>query len=239
MSNNSQVGSPPVVCVGEVVPDEPPFVLPVDKPGGVSSFGVIRRLRPILGIKKIGHAGTLDPAATGLLVCLVGRGATKLQDRFMGQRKTYTGTIRLGATTTTYDAEGDVVEIRDTSSVTDEQIEAARLRFVGEIEQRPPMYSAIKVDGQRLYKKARRGEEVERPPRQVSVYRFDLTARRGDALDFVVECSKGTYIRSLAFDLGESLGVGAHLAALRRTRIGDLDVAEAWKLDALRAHLDS
>ena len=220
------------------MPTEPPFILPVDKPAGVSSFGVIRRLRPLLGIKKIGHAGTLDPAATGLLICLVGRGATKLQDQFMGQQKTYTGTIRLGATTTTYDAEGDVVETRDASGVTDGQIAEARTDFVGDIEQRPPMYSAIKIDGQRLYKKARRGEEVDRPPRHVTVYSFDITARRGDDLDFVVECSKGTYIRSLAFDLGESLGVGAHLGALRRTRIGDLDVATAWTLDALRAHLD-
>ncbi len=230
---------PPVVTASEAIPDGPPFVLPVDKPHGISSFGVIRRLRPLLGTKKIGHAGTLDPAATGLLICLVGRGATRLQDQFMGLQKTYTGIIRLGETTTTYDAEGDVIEQRDASGVTDASITAARARFVGEIEQRPPMYSAIKIDGQRLYKKARRGEEVERPTRPVTIYSFDIVDRRGDDLDFVVECSKGTYIRSLAYDLGEALGVGAHLAALRRTVIGPFSVDEAWTMEALRERLDS
>ena len=152
----------------------------------------------------------------------------------MGLQKTYTGTIRLGTTTTTYDAEGDVVRTREASGVTDAQIEAARQAFLGEIEQRPPMYSALKIDGQRLYKKARRGEEVERPTRPVTIYRFDVTARRGNDLDVVVACSKGTYIRSLAYDLGEALGVGAHLAALRRTRIGPHRVDEAWSLERLR-----
>ena len=235
MSSESQVESPPVVHAGQVVPPEPPYILPVDKPTGVSSFGVIRRLRSILGTRKMGHAGTLDPAATGLLICLVGRGATKLQDRFMGERKVYTGTIRLGVSTTTYDAEGDVVDMHDASAITNDAIAAARDQFVGAIEQRAPMFSAVKVDGQRLYKKARRGEEVERPPRHVTVYRFEIGERRGDEVDFEVECSKGTYIRSLAHDLGASLGVGGHLAALRRTAIGEHRVENAWTLDALRS----
>lgn len=215
-------------------------MLPVDKPGGVSSFGVIRRLRPLFGTKKIGHAGTLDPMATGLLICLVGRGATRLQDQFMGLPKTYTGTIRLGVTTDSYDAEGEVTEEHDASQVTDEQLDEARQRFLGDIAQRPPMHSAVKVGGERLYKKARRGEEIERAARPVSIYRFDLTERRADAsgsveVDFVVECSKGTYVRSLAHDLGEALGVGAHLAALRRTAIGPFTVGEAWTLAGVEA----
>jgi tRNA pseudouridine55 synthase len=204
----------------------------MDKPHGMSSFGVIRRLRRFLGVKKIGHAGTLDPAATGLLICLVGRPATRLQDHFMGLRKTYTGTLRLGQTTASYDAESEVVEERDASAVTDEAIEAARQQFVGEIEQCPPMYSAVKMGGERLYKKARRGETVERPPRPVTIYRFDVE-KRGEELDFVVECSKGTYIRTLAHDLGQALGVGAHLTALRRTAIGPYHVDAAWTLEAL------
>lgn len=239
MSSEPQVLPPPVVRLGETLPDEPPYVLPIDKPAGVSSFGVIRRLRPLLGIKKIGHAGTLDPAATGLLICLVGRGATRLQDTFMGQRKVYAGTIRLGVATATYDAEGEVTETCDAAAVRDEEIATARDGFIGEIEQRAPMFSAVKVDGQRLYKKARRGEDVDRPPRQVTVYRFELGERRGDEIDFEVACSKGTYIRSLAHDLGQRLGVGAHLAALRRTAIGEQRVETAWTLDALRKALTS
>lgn len=225
--------APPFVTASDPLPAEPPFVLPVDKPGGVSSFGVLRRLRPLLGTRKIGHAGTLDPMATGLLVCLVGRGATRLQDQFMGLPKTYTGTIRLGVVTDSYDADGEVTEERDASGITDAQLDAARQRFLGDIEQRPPMYSAVKVGGERLYKKARRGEEVERAARPVSVYRFDLTGRRGDEVDFVVECSKGTYVRSLAHDLGGVLGVGAHLAALRRSAVGPFSVDEAWTLEGL------
>ena len=227
--------APPFVTASDPLPAEPPYVLPVDKPGGLSSFGVIRRLRPLLGTRKIGHAGTLDPMATGLLVCLVGREATRLQDRFMGLPKIYTGTIRLGISTDSYDAEGEVTAERDASGVTDEQLGAARERFLGDITQRPPMHSAVKVGGERLYKKARRGEEIERAARPVTIYRFDLTERRGDAVDFVVECSKGTYVRSLAHDLGEALGVGAHLAALRRTAIGPFTVEEAWTLAGLEA----
>lgn len=227
--------APPFVTASDPLPAEPPFVLPVDKPGGVSSFGVIRRLRPVLGTKKVGHAGTLDPMATGLLICLVGRGATRLQDQFMGLPKTYTGTLRLGVTTDSFDAEGEVTEERDASAVTDEQLDAARQRFLGDIAQQPPMHSAIKVGGERLYKKARRGEEIERAARPVSIYRFDLVERRGDEVDFVVECSKGTYVRSLVYDLGEALGVGAHLAALRRTAIGPFMVEEAWTLAGVEA----
>lgn len=231
--------APAVVTRSDGPPtDGRPAILLMDKPLGMSSFGVIRRLRRFLGVKKIGHAGTLDPAATGLLICLVGRPATRLQDHFMGLRKTYTGTLRLGQTTESYDAESDVMEERDASGVTDADIEEARQRHVGEIEQRPPMYSAVKVGGERLYKKARRGETVDRPPRPVTIYRFDVE-RRGDEVDFVVECSKGTYIRTLAHDLGQALGVGAHLTALRRTAIGPYRVEDAWTLEALAETLGS
>jgi len=205
----------------------------VDKPQGLTSFGVVRRLRRALGVKKVGHAGTLDPMATGLLIVLVGREATREQDRFMGLPKTYTGTIRLGETTATYDAESPVEGHSDASGVTDAALEAARRRFLGEILQRPPAYSAIKRGGERLYAKARRGEDVEVAPRPVTVYELELTARRGADVDFRVVCSKGFYVRSLAHDFGEALGVGGHLTALRRTAIGPFRVEEAFPLAAL------
>ena len=208
------------------------LVLPVDKPQGWSSFDVVRKLRRLFAVRKIGHAGTLDPMATGLLICLVGR-ATKQMVRFMEMPKTYTGTIRLGQTTTTYDAEGDVVEERSWTDVDDVRLDHARLQFIGDIEQQTPMYSAVKVGGERLYRKARRGETVDRPPRHVSVYDFTLTGRRGADVDFVVSCSRGTYIRAIAHDMGQLLGCGAHLAALRRTAIGEVRVEDAWTIAAL------
>ena len=196
----------------------------------MSSFGIIRRLRRALSIKKMGHAGTLDPMATGLLIVLVGRLATRLQDRFMGLPKRYTGTVTLGVTTDSFDAEGTVIANKKVE-VEEAAIEAALPAFRGEIEQVPPAFSAIKVGGERLYKKARRGEDVEVPKRIVRIDRFDVTRRRGDRLDIVVDCSKGTYIRSLAHDLGRALGPGGHLSALRRERIGPYDVADAFVLD--------
>jgi tRNA pseudouridine55 synthase len=219
--------------------------VPLDKPKGMSSFGVVKKLRWLLGKAglpegqrraKVGHAGTLDPMATGLLLCLVGK-ATKEQDAFMEMRKVYTGTLRLGQTTASFDAETPVEEERDASGVTGDDLDAARAQFTGPITQLAPMYSAVKVGGERLYKKARRGETVEREPRRVEVYSFDLTARRGADVDFRVACSKGTYIRSLAHDLGQALGVGAHLTALRREAIGEYEVGAAWTLDALEAAL--
>ena len=198
----------------------------------MSSFGVIRRLRRALSIKKMGHAGTLDPMATGLLIVLVGRPATRLQDLFMGQPKRYSGTVTLGVVTDSFDAEGTVIANKKVD-VEDSAVEAARQAFLGEIQQVPPAFSAIKVGGERLYKKARRGEDVLVPTRTVRVDRFDITARRGDELDLLVDCSKGTYIRSLAHDLGAALGCGGHLSALRRERIGPYDVADAFVLDEI------
>ncbi|ARA95002.1 tRNA pseudouridine(55) synthase TruB [Rhodothermaceae bacterium RA] len=207
-------------------------VLLVDKPAGWSSFDVIRKLRRILGVRKIGHAGTLDPMATGLLICLVGR-ATKLMEQVMGLKKVYTGTLRLGEVTPSYDAETDVIERADWTHLTQADLEAARQAFLGEIRQVPPVYSAIKVGGERLYRKARRGETVDVPARTVTIDRFEWTAWEGPDVSFEVVCSKGTYIRSLAHDVGERLGVGAHLVALRRTAIGPYRVAEAWTIPSL------
>lgn len=214
--------------------EEPALIL-VDKPKDLTSFAVVRRVRRLAGIKKVGHAGTLDPMATGLLIVLIGRGATRLQDRFMAMQKLYSGTLRLGETTPSFDAETDVTERRDASAVSDEMLERARRTFLGEILQTPPMYSAVKVGGERLYRMARRGEEVQRQARTVAIHRFDIIARRGTDVDFEVECSKGTYIRTLAHDLGEVLGVGAHLVALRREAIGEYRVRDAWPLEELEA----
>ena len=221
------------LCLPPHFPSSPePLVIPVDKPGGSSSFKVVRRLRSILGIRKIGHTGTLDPMATGLLICLTGR-ATKRMEHYMMLPKEYSGTLRLGETTASYDAEMPVLESRPTANVTDEDLVRAAASFEGEIEQLPPMYSAVKVGGERLYKKARRGESLARPPRCVSVHEFTVEARRGPDVPFRIRCSRGTYIRSLAHDLGQVLGCGAHLIALRRTAIGPIRVEEAWVLQEL------
>ncbi|PEN15394.1 tRNA pseudouridine(55) synthase TruB [Longibacter salinarum] len=209
-------------------------VLPIDKPANSTSFDIVREVRSLADLKKVGHAGTLDPLATGLLIVLVARPATRLQDAFMYLRKTYTGTMRLGETTPSHDSETAVTESVDTSHLSEAEIRDALEAFVGEIEQVPPMYSAVKIGGEKLYKKARRGEQVERPPRPVTIYDACITDIRGSEVDFKIDCSKGTYVRSLARDVGAELGVGAHLTALRRTAIGDYRVEDAWSLDQLR-----
>ena len=218
---------------GALAPPVEPAAVLVDKPPGMTSFGVVKKVRWALGVKKVGHAGTLDPMATGLLIVLVGRGATRQQDRFMGLPKVYTGTVRLGQTTPSYDADTPVEAETDASGVTDAEVDAALAPLTGEILQRPPVYSAIKRGGERLYKKARRGETVEIEPRPTTVTEFVVTERRGCDLDVRVACSKGTYVRSLAHDLGAALGVGGHLVALRREAIGPFSVGEAFALDAL------
>ena len=221
------------VCGTPVLPDSwDPLILLTDKPQGWSSFDVIRRVRRISPIRKIGHAGTLDPMATGLLICLSGK-ATRLMNHFLAFEKEYTGTIRLGQTTASWDAETEVEMERDPSSVTDEAIQKALPSFVGAIRQQTPAYSAVKVGGERLYKKARRGERPVTVPREVTVYAFEVTERRGADLDILVRCSSGTYIRSLAHELGEALGVGGHLVALRRTSIGPYRVDDAWPVQSL------
>ena len=191
----------------------------VDKPAGLTSHDVVARLRRILRTRKVGHAGTLDPMATGVLVCGVGRG-TKLLGHLALDTKAYTATIRLGAATTTDDAEGEVVTTADPSAVGDDAVADGIAALTGPILQVPSSVSAIKVDGRRAYARVRAGEAVVLPPRPVTVEAFTLLARRGADLDVAVECSSGTYVRALARDLGAALGVGGHLTALRRTRVG-------------------
>lgn len=226
--------------------DAPPAgVLLVDKPGGVTSHDVVARARKALGTRKIGHAGTLDPMATGLLVLGV-EGATRLLTFIVGLDKTYEATIRLGISTDTDDADGDVVQATDAAGVTDDAIATHIAPLTGLISQVPSTVSAIKVDGRRAYDLARAGEDVVLKSREVTVSRFDVVAtRRGPStssgtgtdvdVDVVVDCSSGTYIRALARDLGAALGVGGHLTALRRTRIGPFDVSDAVALDAITA----
>jgi tRNA pseudouridine55 synthase len=206
----------------------------VDKPGGMTSHDVVSRLRRILGTRKIGHAGTLDPMATGVLVCGVGRG-TKLLGHLALDTKAYTATIRLGAVTSTDDAEGEIIDTADAGPVTDGAIAAGMAALTGNIEQVPSSVSAIKIDGQRAYARVRAGEQVVLPARPVTVAAFTLLGRRGDELDVAVDCSSGTYVRALARDLGAGLGVGGHLSALRRTRVGPFTLDRARTLDELAA----
>ncbi len=209
-------------------------VLLIDKPTDHTSHDVVARIRGILRMKRVGHAGTLDPMATGLLVVLLGK-ATKLSQFLMSVDKTYSGSIRLGQVTNTQDAEGEVLETRPVPAFTEEQVRAALRGMVGDQYQTPPMFSAIKINGQPLYKAARAGEEVEREPRFIRVKRFELTRwAPPDTLDFVVDCTKGTYVRTLAHDLGQKLGCGAHLSALRRLSSGPLQVERAVTLEALQ-----
>lgn len=207
-------------------------VILIDKPLTWTSFDVVKKIRNQIRIKKVGHAGTLDPLATGLLILCTGK-KTKSIESFMGQEKEYTGTFTIGQTTPTYDLESEPSDALDISSITPENLEAARLNFLGNIDQIPPMHSAIKVAGKRLYEHARKGETIAVKSRSVNISVFELTAINLPVISFKVVCSKGTYIRSLAHDFGAALGVGAHLSALRRTKIGDFSVDDAYTLDEL------
>jgi len=216
-----------------------PGILLVDKPAGLTSHDVVARTRRAFGTRKVGHAGTLDPMATGLLVIGI-EGATRLLTYIVGADKTYEATIRLGQTTGTDDADGEILTTAPTdawAAVTEERIAEGIRALTGAISQVPSSVSAIKVDGRRAYDRVRAGEEVVLAARSVTVSRFDVVSRRDGAgvvdLDVVVDCSSGTYIRSLARDLGADLGVGGHLTALRRTRVGDFDVVDAVGIDDL------
>jgi tRNA pseudouridine55 synthase len=215
----------------------PDGLLVVDKPAGWTSHDVVGRVRRLARTRKVGHAGTLDPMATGVLLLGIGR-ATRLLGHLALTSKTYEATVRLGATTVTDDAEGEVVEVRDASGVTDEAVRDGLAALTGAIEQVPSAVSAVKVDGVRSYARVRAGEDVALAPRPVVVSRLDLLARRGDELDVVVDCSSGTYVRALARDLGAGLGVGGHLTALRRTRVGPFDLSSARTLDQLAEATD-
>jgi tRNA pseudouridine55 synthase len=211
-----------------------PGLLVVDKPAGLTSHAVVGRVRRLLGTRRVGHAGTLDPMATGVLVLGVGRG-TRLLHYVVGADKEYEATVRLGASTTTDDAEGETVRTVDTTAVQERDVTSAVAAFVGEIDQVPSAVSAIKVDGRRAYARVRAGEDVALAARRVTVSRFDiLDVRRVGGLldvDVWVACSSGTYVRALARDLGATLGVGGHLTALRRTRVGPFTLGEALALD--------
>ena len=209
----------------------------VDKPGGMTSHDVVARIRRLARTRRVGHGGTLDPMATGVLVIGVGR-ATRLLTYVIGAGKSYAATIRLGQVTVTDDAEGEVVATTPAGAVTDDGVRAALAALTGEIDQVPSAVSAIKINGQRAYKRVRDGEAVELPARRVTVSRLDVLAIRRDVPDVVdvdvdVTCSSGTYIRALARDAGAALGVGGHLTALRRTAVGGFTLAEAATLDQL------
>lgn len=202
----------------------------VDKPAGCTSHDVVDRVRRALGTRRVGHAGTLDPDATGVLVLGVGSG-TKLLEFVTGSDKTYQGQLRFGTETSTLDASGEVTATHD-MSVTPAQVAAATTRFVGQIEQIPPMVSAVKVGGRRLHELAREGVEVAREPRPVTVHRFDTTPTDDPLVyDLEVSCSSGTYIRTLVADLGHALGGGAHLCALRRSAVGPFGLSDCCPLD--------
>ena len=204
----------------------------VDKPSGPTSHDVVDAIRRRFGIKKVGHCGTLDPNATGLLIIVLGRG-TKLSERLMGDDKVYEGTLKFGEATDSYDSDGEITSTGAVPSLTLEQLNEAAAAFVGDQMQMPPMVSAIKKDGVPLYKLARKGIEVAREPRLIHIYNFRFTNYEPPLGQFKVACTKGTYVRSMAHDLGQKLGCGAHLAALRRSVSGKFDVAEATKLDDL------
>ena len=204
----------------------------VDKPSGPTSHDVVDAIRRKFGIKKVGHCGTLDPNATGLLIIVLGRG-TKLSERLMGDDKVYEGTIKFGEATDSYDSDGELVASLPVPTLTLDQLNAEAAAFVGDLMQMPPMVSAIKINGVPLYKLARKGIEVEREPRLVHIYNFRFTEYTGPYGKCRVACTKGTYVRSLAHDLGQKLGCGAHLTALRRSASGKFDVADALPLDAV------
>ena len=211
----------------------PDGVLLVDKAAGMTSHDVVALVRRRLQIRKVGHCGTLDPLATGLLLLTLGRG-TKIQDLLMAEDKEYSGTMMLGVVTSTQDKDGEVIEHREVPPVDDKTIRAAFEKFRGDFYQTPPMVSAIKQAGVPLYKLARQGKTVEREPRLVHVYRYAIDRMALPEIDFTVVCSKGFYVRTYAHDIGAELGCGAHLHSLRRVKSGRFDVAGAISVDEIK-----
>lgn len=206
------------------------FILLIDKPSGITSFGIVKKVRWLLGIKKVGHLGTLDPMATGLLPLVLGK-ATKYADLFSLGNKTYEAKILLGSNSDTYDREGEETETFSLDNITEEEVLDALNSFKTTFQQQPPMYSAVKVGGKALYKSARKGVEVERPFKEVTIYSLDDIKIDLPYILVTVTCSKGTYIRSLAYDLGVKLGTGGHLYDLRRTKAGVFDIKDAVEID--------
>lgn len=219
-------------------------IILIDKPLQWTSFQVVNKLRWLIrknfGIKKIkvGHAGTLDPLATGLLIICTGK-FTKRIEEFQGQIKEYTGTITLGSTTPSYDLETEIDKTFPTDHISEKMIKEMTANFIGEIQQYPPVFSALKKDGKRLYEYARKGENIEIPSRQITIEAFEITKIAIPQIDFRVVCGKGTYIRSLAHDFGKALDSGAHLSALRRTKIGAFSVENATTIEKFETQVST
>lgn len=211
-------------------------VLLIDKPLHWTSFDVVRKIRSTLKIKKVGHAGTLDPLATGLLIVCTGKFTKKINE-YMAQVKEYTGSFTLGATTPTFDKESNPENFKPYEQITEAEIKKATLKFLGKIQQYPPIYSAIKKEGVALYELARRGEEVELKARAIEINEFEITGIKLPVISFRVVCGTGTYIRSLANDIGYVLGCGAYLSELRRTKIGEMNVNDGKTMEGFMEHL--
>lgn len=209
-------------------------VLLVDKPLEWTSFDVVKKLKYALNLKKVGHAGTLDPLATGLLILCTGK-KTKQIESFQNQGKEYDGTLVLGQSTPSYDLETEPTEAVDLANITEQQIKEATLDFIGKVEQTPPIYSAIKINGKRAYLHARKGDNIKLRSRIVQIDKFEIMSIDLPQVKFLVSCSKGTYIRSLVNDFGNKLAVGAYLSQLRRTKIGDYKVTDAYTIEELTA----
>lgn len=209
-------------------------IILADKPIDWTSFDIVARVRAMFDIKKIGHAGTLDPKATGLLILCTGK-MTKQIDQFVGKEKEYTGIMELGARTKSFDSEMEVYDIKDVSAISDTKIKIAIESFLGVQQQLPPMYSALKKNGRRLYKDARKGIEISRDTREVDIKEFEMTSFERPFVSFRVICSKGTYVRSLVNDVGAMLGCGAYLKQLTRTRIGEFHLRDALPVERLHA----
>ena len=213
-------------------------VLVINKPLYWTSFDVVRKLRNLVKIKKVGHAGTLDPLATGLLIVCTGK-YTKRINEYMAQEKEYTGTITLGAITPTYDLESEPQDLKPYDHITKQDIDEAVKQFIGDIQQLPPAHSAIKVDGKRLYELARKGHEVKLEPRNIRIAEFEITDINLPVLQFRVVCSTGTYIRSLANDMGQALGCGGYLSSLCRTRIGEYTLSQSMNMEEAEEFIKS
>ena len=218
-------------------------ILLINKPLGWTSFDVVKKIKNLIRTKyslkkiKVGHAGTLDPLATGLLIVCTGK-FTKLISKIQGQEKTYTGTITLGGTTPSFDLETEVDNNYETAHITEELIKESTTQFIGEIDQKPPIFSALKKGGERLYEKARRGETIEIESRKVTVREFTITSIENLEVNFEIKCSKGTYIRSIAHDFGSALNSGGHLSKLCRTSIGEYQLSEAIDVEIFKKLLN-
>lgn len=209
------------------------MIIHINKPAGITSHSVVNKLRRFYGIKKIGHAGTLDPFATGVLILLVGRESTKKSESIMKQDKIYRTKLKLGFISDTYDKDGAIQEYNIAIIPTRDQIESVIQQFIGEIEQIPPMYSAIKINGKKMYELARKGEHIDIPARQVTISRIDILEYENPYLTLDIYCSSGTYIRSLGYDIGMKLNTGAYLEELERRQSGEFTIENCYTLDNL------